>query len=132
MRAKFIYEKFSEDSDPVHDLGIGIMHAIKHFLTKESRYKTEPIIYPKDYLWMCAAEEKIDYIKALLNMGYDVNDDGSRALRCAIVTQNAPLVKFLLQKGAGFEPNDKWHRDWSYETAERNEEITRLLKEYNI
>jgi hypothetical protein len=26
MRAKFIYEKFTEDSDPVKDLGIGLMN----------------------------------------------------------------------------------------------------------
>ena len=29
MRAKFIYEKFSEDSDPIDDLGIGIAQLIK-------------------------------------------------------------------------------------------------------
>lgn len=29
MRAKFIYEKFLEDSDPIHDMGIGIDAFIK-------------------------------------------------------------------------------------------------------
>ena len=32
MRAKFIYEKFTQDSDPVKDLGIGL-YAIHNFST---------------------------------------------------------------------------------------------------
>ena len=26
MRASFVFEKFTEDSDPVHDMGIGLIH----------------------------------------------------------------------------------------------------------
>jgi hypothetical protein len=32
MRAKFIYEKFIEDSDPIHDMGIGMPGIIKKWL----------------------------------------------------------------------------------------------------
>jgi hypothetical protein len=32
MRAKFIYEKFTEDSDPIEDMGIGQIHRIKKWL----------------------------------------------------------------------------------------------------
>jgi hypothetical protein len=29
MRAKFIYEKFTDESDPIHDMGIGAVHELK-------------------------------------------------------------------------------------------------------
>ena len=34
MRAKFIYEKFTENSDPIHDLGIGI-DTIRNFQNED-------------------------------------------------------------------------------------------------
>jgi len=38
MRAKFINEKFSDETDPVHDMGIGIMH-VREFDTLEEAAK---------------------------------------------------------------------------------------------
>jgi hypothetical protein len=32
MRAKFIYEKFIEETDPIHDLGIGYIKEVKKFI----------------------------------------------------------------------------------------------------
>jgi hypothetical protein len=32
MKAKFIYEKFTEESDPIHDLGIGYIRKIKKWM----------------------------------------------------------------------------------------------------
>jgi len=32
MRAKFIYEKFTEDSDPIQDMGIGMIQKIKKWI----------------------------------------------------------------------------------------------------
>jgi hypothetical protein len=45
MRAKFIYEKFSLDSDPIHDLDIGISKIIKGSVKKMFEYD-----YKKNYL----------------------------------------------------------------------------------
>jgi len=39
MRAKFIYEKFSEETDPIEDLGIG---GFKHIHTEEELKKRFP------------------------------------------------------------------------------------------
>lgn len=35
MRAHFINEKFTEDSDPIHDMGIGVKFLIKKWIKKE-------------------------------------------------------------------------------------------------
>src|ERR1035437_9917409 len=32
MKAQFIYEKFTDESDPIHDMGIGLRHKIKEWL----------------------------------------------------------------------------------------------------
>jgi len=34
MRAKFIYEKFSKDSDPIDDMGIGLEYLLKPYIKK--------------------------------------------------------------------------------------------------
>jgi hypothetical protein len=34
VKARFIYEKFIEDSDPIHDMGIGIKHKIEEWIGK--------------------------------------------------------------------------------------------------
>lgn len=59
MRAQFIYEKFTQDSDPIHDMGIGIFVKRTFFSEKEmidyllkilpGILKTEKI--PKDILY---------------------------------------------------------------------------------
>ena len=37
MRAKFIYEKFTEDSDPVNDMGIGLKHLIEKWIEEMNK-----------------------------------------------------------------------------------------------
>jgi hypothetical protein len=51
MRAKFIYEKFTEDSDPIYDMGIGIKHDIEKcadLIKKLDFDKTETVFMYKD------------------------------------------------------------------------------------
>ena len=42
MRAKFVFEKFTEVSDPISDMGIGMKGMIKNFLSKvHESYKND-------------------------------------------------------------------------------------------
>lgn len=99
-----INEKFTQDSDPVSDLNIGMIRIIEHFLNYESAYshsvKEYGPIKPQDYLWMCVAENKIEYVKYLLDNGWNVHHDDDRALRCAAYDGNYEMTKFLLDRGA--------------------------------
>jgi hypothetical protein len=42
MRAKYIYEKFEENSDPVEDLGIGLVGKLKNIHTKQELIEKFP------------------------------------------------------------------------------------------
>jgi hypothetical protein len=42
MRAKFIYEKFEEESDPIQDIGIGLIGKLKNIHTKKNLLKEFP------------------------------------------------------------------------------------------
>lgn len=44
MRAQYIYEKFTQESDPIHDMEIGTVKKIKEWLKKYSNYITDPKI----------------------------------------------------------------------------------------
>lgn len=44
MRAQFIYEKFTQDSDPIHDMGISTIEKIKEWLKKYQQCITNPKI----------------------------------------------------------------------------------------
>lgn len=39
MRAQFVFEKFTQDSDPVHDMGIGIEYQLKDWINKLEWWK---------------------------------------------------------------------------------------------
>lgn len=54
MRAKFIYEKFEQESDPIHDMGIGRLNLSDDFDTIYGNVKKK------------AAQEWIDFLKKTL------------------------------------------------------------------
>lgn len=54
MRAKFIYEKFEQESDPVHDMGIGRLNLSEDFDTIYREVKKK------------AAQEWVDFLKKSL------------------------------------------------------------------
>ena len=47
---EYINEKFTQDSDPISDMGIGMKEVIKRWIENETNYKTN---YDKeDFLWV--------------------------------------------------------------------------------
>jgi hypothetical protein len=89
-------EKFTEDSDPVHDLGIGYIHLIEDRI-KKAGYKNWP---KNSYLIVCAILGENEYIKLLLDDGWNVHEDNEAALKNAILMNRYETVKILLEAGA--------------------------------
>lgn len=58
MRAQFIYEKFTQDSDPVHDLGIGIEHQLKEWIKTKS----------KGHYWKPNIKDTSDVLRFLIDL----------------------------------------------------------------
>lgn len=100
MRAKFIYEKFTTDSDPIDDLQIGMMHQIEKFV------KSIRPASINDYLPICAEYGKTNYVKYLLEMGADVHVYDDAPLMWACFNGYADVVKVLLDYGAKAHARD--------------------------
>ena len=100
-----INEKFTEDSDPIKDMGIGItLKSIEKWMNEETQYKATE--YSEDYyLAICVLYGKINFITYLIDsLGFDVNVSESLALRVAILDYKGKnqdeLIEFLVSKGA--------------------------------
>jgi len=99
---EYINEKFTQDSDPIHDMGIGMDALIKQFIEKETRYT----YVKKDLLWICVECGKTEFVKYLLNKGYDVHANHDLTLRWASEKGDTETVKVLLNAGADVHARD--------------------------
>ena len=101
-KRKKIEEKFSEESNPIDDLTIGIRHEILKFVEKEG-YN-----YPdnENMLWICALYGKINFVKYLLEKGVDPNSHLGSALSYSSLNGHDKIVKILLDAGADVNINN--------------------------
>ena len=118
---EILYEKFTQDSDPIDDLGIGMMHQIKHWVKTETTYT--PI--DKNLLWICAKYGKVNFVKYLLNKGYDVHAEDDVALRYASSNGHTEVVKLLLDAGADVHAYNDYALRWT--SANGHTEVVKLL-----
>lgn len=98
---------FTQDSDPIEDLDIGMMHVIKQWVETLDIVSKE-----KKFLVICAAHGKTEFVKYLLEKGHDVHESNDAALQTACDSGYARIVKLLLDAGAnvhacGREGNNK-------------------------
>jgi len=98
VKEHIIFEKFTEDGDPVADMGIGIKHQIKEFLIQNGEKK---FIHSDELMLIaCCAWNKINWTKYLLDIGTDVNVDTGAPLRYAAFSGYIRLMKLLIDYGA--------------------------------
>jgi hypothetical protein len=107
MRAKFVLEKFVEDSDPIIDMGIGMLGQIKDWLQKEKKgnriWHMPDINDTKDLLdLLISVQAPIKFIDYILKTRDDYNKNYI-INRLPLETKNIPLIDYLLEKGAKFE-----------------------------
>ena len=115
-----IKESFTEDSDPIHDMNIGIEKAIHNFVKNKlpewlSEYKDTPDYrggeHPKYFynhaaLEICAYNNKLEFVKYLIkqNIGRIINSMENDKMLLGLVCSeqdNFEVIKVLL--GAGME-----------------------------
>jgi len=98
VKEHIIFEKFTENGDPVADMGIGIKHQIKEFLIQNGEKK---FIHSDELMLIaCCAWNKINWVKYLLDIGTDVNVDTGAPLRYAAFSGYIRLMKLLIDYGA--------------------------------
>jgi hypothetical protein len=117
-----INEKFTEDSDPIHDMNIGMMHQIKLWMKSID----QPFKDKDNALAYCAGYGKLDFVEYLLAAGTDVHANNDDVLQCAIVYGHIEVVKVLLAAGANVHTNNDRALRWVSEHG-NTEEVKVLL-----
>jgi len=115
-------EKFTEEGDPIKQMGIGMKHQIKKWIKTRYNYIEE------DLLWICARHGKTEFVKYLLDAGADVHADDDAALQWACYEGHTEIVKILLDAGADVHAEN----DFALQTASYNghTEIVKILKDH--
>jgi hypothetical protein len=110
-----IFEKFEEESDPVHDMGIGLEYAIEDFIKDFNKKHDSWFHYrEKDYVYLAngffqlmswdISDEEYETIKQFLNYllsKVDINKT-SNALNILYINDSKKILemtKFILDKG---------------------------------
>jgi len=109
MRAKFILEKFTEDTDPIADMNIGMMHQIKLWMKSID----EPFLDKDHALVYCAGYGKLDFVEYLLAAGANVHTGSDSTLRWASGNGHTEVVKVLLAAGADVHADDDNALRWA-------------------
>jgi len=102
MRAKFIFEKFTEDSDPIHDMGIGMVQQIKIWLEKQEPWRQANIKDTTSVLQHLIYNDGPDeFIDFLLDSRNDY--DKNKILNWCLNRNRFEFLDKLLKKGAKFQ-----------------------------
>lgn len=106
--------EFKKTGDPKKSLDLGIENSIRLWMRKNTYYNVDkrPAEYawqkaPQVYslLWLCVKYDRPEWVKALLNLGWDVHENDDAALRWAAGLGYPEMVDILLRAGA--DPNAK-------------------------
>ena len=114
-------EKFTQDSDPIADMNIGMMHQIKLWMKS-----IDESFVDKDHaLVYSAAHGKLDFVEYLLAAGANVHTYDDQALRWVSHNGHTEVVKLLLAAGADVHTDD----DWALQLASSNghTEVVKVL-----
>jgi len=101
-------EKFTEDSDPIDDLGIGTRHKISKWMKGKGEEDTD-----NNALVACARHGKTEWVEYLINRGADVHTWDDFALRSASHNGHAEVVKLLLNAGANVHDGNDHALRWA-------------------
>lgn len=135
-----INEKFTENSDSIHDMGIGLKFQIeKRYKKVVEKLKTEYDNFSNEsyldlYLIYCADDPGLDentkfmYINYLINSGANVNAIGGLAFRCSCKFNYPKIVKLFLDVGINVHTSND--DALYYATHYNNKDVVKLLKDY--
>jgi len=101
-KSEHINEKFTEDSDPIADMNIGMMYQIKLWMKSVN----EPFRNKDNALACSAGYGKLDFVEYLLAAGANVHASYDFALQWASDNGHTEVVKILLAAGANVHARD--------------------------
>ena len=119
-----INEKFTEDSDPIADMNIGMIHQIKLWMESIG----EPFIDKNHALVYCAGYGKLDFVEYLLAAGADVHTYDDWALQWASDKGHTEVVKVLLTAGADVHTDNDYALRWASNYGRT--ETVKVLKDH--
>jgi len=107
---ELLNEKFTEKSDPVHDMGIGIDKLIRDFMRNDiEEYEDDQDAETTNIniiLGYCVIYEKEDFVDYLLGKGADINNKHVNSwFKFACEYGHTGVVKLLIDKGFNFHGN---------------------------
>jgi ankyrin repeat protein len=96
----WLNEKFTEDSDPVHDMGIGMMATIDEYIKQEISHHVYSFDFSKieDKLVFCTNKGKTEFVDYLLSQMHLDDRSMSTALWRAIRVDKIEIVKLFVEK----------------------------------
>jgi len=116
---------FKENSDPVKDLGIGLIYEIREFCQS----KCLDDFSKEDFLITSAKYGMIEYVKYLLQAGANIHAISDCALRQASFNGHVEVVKILLDAGADIHANNDQALQWAKEEGYKDIVKILVLKE---
>lgn len=130
MKAKFINEKFQDESDPIKDMGIGMEKEIEKFKEFVNTDRNVIINLDDDNNLLCWAAyyNKFDIVTYMINKGADINYRNVRALHFAACANNIKLGVYLVKCGADLNLAVKESKELSSETKVGMKKIQDVLR----
>ena len=126
LQNKKLYEKFTDQSDPIHDMGIGMMHNIKKYVEH-----VEPSAHREEYLWACCKHNNVEYLKILIDMGEDVHFEHEKPLCVACIYGHKKIIKILLDAGAdAYKPGRGYSNALKIVEQKGYEDIVKMIKNH--
>jgi len=148
MKAKYIYEKFTQDSDPIKDMNIGMIAIIKDFfknIIASDNFSSMGQAVSKDVndidnlLIMSVETSKYDFVECLLTMGADIHTHGETnhledvPLRYAIFNNDITMIDLLLKYDANIlKAIDKHELHHSMLGEETVKHVKKILKKQKL
>ena len=124
MRAKFINEKFTQDSDPIADMNIGMMHEIKLWMKSIGK-----LFQDKDNALIYSAKDgKLDFVEYLLAAGANLHVKNDGALQWASEKGYIKIVKVLLAAGADVHVDNDGALKWA--SGNGHTKVVKVLKDH--
>jgi len=93
---KWVNEKFTEESDPVQDMGIGIEHAIKEFIDNAiKKYGQSILVNVYEQIQYCVQKGKVEFVDYLIKK---LSPEPSQYLSGAVIYNQIEVIKLLIEK----------------------------------
>ena len=148
VNKEHINEKFTQDSDPIQDMGIGMLKIIKEFC--ESAIEGNNIFVLghaishnlddlDNLLIICVETSKYDYVENLLNMGANIHTHGALnmsnevPLRYAIWNNDIRMIDLLLKYDANIlKAIDRYELKLSILNKETVKHVKKIIKKQKL